>query len=171
MKAMQRGFTLIELMIVVAIIGILAAIAIPNFNRFQAKSKQSEAKTNLKAIFTAAKARVAEKDDYANPVNNTALTQIGWAPEPGNRYTYYYGAGTIASDARFGAAVACTVGTISAVGTTPKEFLGTACGNVDSDAFIDQWRINGYNYLWNSTSLAQGTQAGTDNENSNDVVL
>ncbi|MBI2370572.1 MAG: prepilin-type N-terminal cleavage/methylation domain-containing protein, partial [Deltaproteobacteria bacterium] len=45
----RQGFTLIELMIVVAIIGILAAIAIPNFLRFQAKSKQSEAKTNLAA--------------------------------------------------------------------------------------------------------------------------
>ena len=47
----KKGFTLIELMIVVAIIGILAAIAIPNFLKFQAKSKTSEAKTNLGAIF------------------------------------------------------------------------------------------------------------------------
>ncbi|WP_414645174.1 type IV pilin protein, partial [Candidatus Deferrimicrobium sp.] len=52
-KKGKKGFTLIELMIVVAIIGILAAIAIPNFLRFQAKSKQSEAKTNLGGIFTA----------------------------------------------------------------------------------------------------------------------
>lgn len=46
----SKGFTLIELMIVVAIIGILAAIAIPNFLTYQLKSRQSEARTNLGGI-------------------------------------------------------------------------------------------------------------------------
>ena len=64
-------------MIVVAIIGILAMIAIPNFIKFQCRAKQSEAKGNLKALFQAQKSYFAEYDEYS------ALNTIGFDPEPG----------------------------------------------------------------------------------------
>jgi type IV pilus assembly protein PilA len=82
----QKGFTLIELMIVVAIIGILAAIAIPNFLTYQLKSRQSEAKTNLQAIKTSAVAFQSERGCYvgvttegvASPVAAVKTTPIAW---------------------------------------------------------------------------------------------
>ena len=83
MKKLQKGFTLIELMIVVAIIGLLAALAIPNFIRFQARSKQSEVKANLKSLFTAERSYYQEKDAYSE-----CIKKIGFSPERGNRYRY-----------------------------------------------------------------------------------
>jgi type IV pilus assembly protein PilA len=64
----RKGFTLIELMIVVAIIGILAAIAIPNFLKFQCKSKTSEAKEMLKGMYTANVAYQGETDWFTNDI-------------------------------------------------------------------------------------------------------
>ncbi len=163
-RRLQKGFTLIELMIVVAIIGILAAIAIPNFITFQAKSKQSEAKTNLKAIFTAEKSYFGEKDKYSSD-----FSVIGFKPEAGNRYSYgvsqgafcneavaatgrRYSAGCIGQDsAKFTAppagataepVAAADIGVLPNAAACPNcEFAATAVGNVDNDAEGDTWAI------------------------------
>lgn len=123
----RRGFTLVELMIVVAIIGILAAIAVPNFIRFQARSKQAEAKTNLKAIFSGQKSVYADQDSYS-----TTMADLGFAPERGNRYSYDLGDSvtpTVVAPAA-GVAYACTA---MAARLGPVEIPGT-CG-VMNDVF------------------------------------
>ncbi len=72
MKQMQQGFTLIELMIVIAILGILAAIAIPTYQDYMVRAKVSEAV----AVASAAKVGVAEYRQTKN-VMPTDRTQAG----------------------------------------------------------------------------------------------
>jgi prepilin-type N-terminal cleavage/methylation domain len=62
----RKGFTLIELMIVVAIIGILAAIAIPQYSAFRIKAYNSQAQSQLRGLATAMEAYYATYDGYTN---------------------------------------------------------------------------------------------------------
>jgi type IV pilus assembly protein PilA len=164
-KLVQRGFTLIELMIVVAIIGILSAIAIPDFIKFQARSKQSEAKANLKAVFTAEKAFFQEKNRFSSLTG-----EVGFDPERNNRYAYFLNA-TGTYEARTGSTITqattyngvlvdifkygtnnsmdqtapvnqCTGSGTVGVAATPPSFVATAAGQIDADPSIDAWSVS-----------------------------
>lgn len=141
----QKGFTLIELMIVVAIIGILAAIAIPNFLRFQLKSKSSEGKVNIAAIRTAEESYLAEFGSYVGvttPVPATIpgtakasfqpagnFNTLGWSPEGQVFFNY----------------------AVNYASATPSAYTITAAADIDGDTL---------NQVWGYVKPVTGTQQG-----------
>ncbi|MBF0118227.1 MAG: prepilin-type N-terminal cleavage/methylation domain-containing protein [Desulfobacterales bacterium] len=109
-----KGFTLIELMIVVVIIGILSAIVAPNFRNYYMKAKRSEAPVNLKALKLAEEAYRGESGSYktltaspsANPVSGNnqmwvdkgGFAELGWQPQ-GKIYGVYETIGAASASA------------------------------------------------------------------------
>jgi len=137
MMRKNKGFTLIELMIVVAIIGILAAIAIPNFLKFVSKTRRAEVKYNLEGIYKAEVAWFGENDNFSN-----SFALIRWRPEGTCTYTYsvgteLYGRG----DADPGLPIA--------PGASAQSFTACGWGNIDKDPTVDAWYTNESRVLLN----------------------
>lgn len=167
----QAGFSLVELMVVVAIIGVLATIAIPRVNRFIAKSRQSEAQVNLSSLYTFNKNFFVEFQGYTS-----AFTAMGFRPEGSLRYNAGFttaAAGpaayvTLKAPATYDGAVSTleqcpsknTVGDqcltlLGADNVDPVEinedavladdfsgFVASASARLLADAAADEWRIN-----------------------------
>lgn len=135
----SRGFTLIEIMIVVVIVGILAAMAIPRFMQSTTKTKQSEAKLILKQIYVNQRTYRQQSltNSYfipagpASAANPTAFSEIWIEIMPNAVYTY----------------------TINA---TPNSFTATATGNIDDDPTIDTWTIDHTGILTNTVNDVTG---------------
>ena len=133
----RKGFTLIELMIVVVIIGILAALAIPRFMQATTKSKQSEAKQILKQIYTMQRAYRQEYNTYGD--NGLAFGggvggtfgDIGVDIQTSALYTYTM---TAAIDA----------------------FSCVATADLDDDPTVDTWTITEAGVLANAPNDVTG---------------
>jgi type IV pilus assembly protein PilA len=132
-KKMMKGFTLIELMIVVAIIGILAAIAIPNFLKYQLRAKFGELPTNVSALFKAQES--LRQSERTVPGSSPAVTG------------QYYGFAILP--------VGCVVTTTQ--GTSKHTWAGT---DIATASNID-WVVEGNTYGCYQSSTNNGATPGT----------
>lgn len=128
MKSMKsnHGFSLLELMVVVTLISVLAAIAIPNYQSYQGKARMAEARVGLASAFTAFEATRLETQSYWS-----CLSAMGFNGTTGN--TVYYAIGFhdngVVTGANCGATggVACN----GTAGTTP-----ISCGDAAGSTFF-----------------------------------
>lgn len=125
---------------------ILVAIAIPDFLRFGAKAKQSEAKRNLGAIFTSQVAYFREFNEYGS-----TFQQINWAPGGQNMYAYYCGKSIIKNNKGqpidFEPKRNWPFKVVPA--TSETAFTCMAIANMDSDYILDVWTIDNTKQLKN----------------------
>jgi prepilin-type N-terminal cleavage/methylation domain-containing protein len=136
----KSGFTLIELMIVVAIIGFLALIAIPSYKKFLAKAKRTEAYMNLSALATAEKIYHAEHGSYT-----TDIQALGWKPEGAIQYTYGFGG----AEGKNYVAGRLNAGANELVGARADKdgFVAVAAGDIDGDGQADVISIDQNNEI------------------------
>lgn len=150
-KRDDNGFTLIELMITVAIIGVLAAIAIPNFLSYQARARQSEARAILSGIFIQEQTYFVSRDRYGSLLE-LAFTYAG-AAASSSRYTFRSppsggsgpNSGTLGVDVYAPpTGVVAQSGTFVLAGANidPPRFTVTATSNLDGDPTTDEWHLN-----------------------------
>ena len=146
---MNKGFTLIELMIVVTIIAFLAALGIPHLFKYKSKAYQAEVAMNLASLHTAQQAYFAQHGKYAQVLNGPE--GIGWKPagyaEGVGEHNFYYTYGFNGGDTQEG--VHFFTGKLK----TPKESLGqtsvsgghftaSAAGILDGKTKADLWQVN-----------------------------
>lgn len=119
--------------------GILSAIAIPNFIKFQARSKQAECKTNLKAIYAAERAYFEETGAYSDDAELVAFIER-------NRYAYVVGRTvvkpTLPGAKQSGLLEQTPAAIRQSLGADGRRFTAACIGSVDNDDDLDVWTIS-----------------------------
>lgn len=182
----KKGMPVVLIVVIVAVglcfvIGCLAAIAIPNFIKFQSRAKQSEAKMNLKAAFTAEKVFFVENNKYSE-----SPMEIGFSPEMGNRYLYAFSTeGDLAPSGRIEKQHTGVLADTTRLpvnndalekgvpqeiwdecGIEGNEITIVAAGNIDNDDTVDVWTVSSKDRTVNGQRVPAGTPFNNVNDTS-----
>ncbi|TMA26863.1 MAG: prepilin-type N-terminal cleavage/methylation domain-containing protein [Deltaproteobacteria bacterium] len=188
-----KGFTMLELMVSISIVALLCAVSAPGFSRLQGRARQSEAKTNLRALWASEQGYF-----YAFGAYSASVSKIGFEPLAGNRYQYNLnGTSSQNADNRTGTTPTTTAGADAIMidlfkfptayrdaplapmkcglapavktGTVDGSFVAGAQGNIDEDRPVDQWSIASFGRTTSGCDAPPHVPAGEPANDQNDI--
>ena len=157
-----KGFSLVELMVAVGIVGVMSSVAVPKYQKYKVNASRAEAQSSLSSMYTLQQLYYTENDKYGAVKKDDSVNDIKFPINSSQKYEYDAFIGkSIGSVADQTASAAATDGSVFFKGTAvSKQVLGSCANTVSGTPVTDKWCVNHDRILANDSNEEEAPCSG-----------